>query len=248
MIPNRFITIHEQGILRQSAIVCDEIALQRVPILNAERSESADASDSGWQFLCGQSHNAHSAKIWALREVLEYDPSLIPHIELSPGTVLSRKGVTDSWQISMNGTKIHFRLHQDENGYPPVTIESVWALKAEPEGYFLDNIPFFEREATLGDLVSAKESEGIFWFERILKPSANSLLRAMFFDKGRINEIRHGLSNMGCESEAYPDQNLITINLPPSQSLKAVQEYLRAAADQGWLDYEEPILRHKASN
>ncbi len=243
MTPNDFMAIHDHGILRQAAIVCDEIALQRVPILYAERSEPDDQEDSGWQFLCGQNHGALSAKVWAVQEVLDYDRSLIPQIELPPGTILSRKSVADSWQVSTNGAKIHFRLHQNEDGYPPLAVESVWAQKDEPEGYILDNIPFFEREATLGDVISAKESNGILWFERILKPSSNSLLRAIFFDRARIDEIRQGLFNLGCDSEAYLAQNLVAINVPPDKLLKNVQEYLRGAADQGWLDYDEAILR-----
>ncbi len=39
--------------------------------------------------------------------------------------------------------KIVFELQQDEDGYPPVTRESLWATPTDGGLYRLDNIPFF---------------------------------------------------------------------------------------------------------
>ena len=54
----------------------------------------------------------------------------------------------------MNGpsqVKILFQLTQDEDGYPPIQVEGVWALSAPDgaDGYLIDNVPFFTRDATL---------------------------------------------------------------------------------------------------
>jgi len=147
----------------------------------------------------------------------------------------------------MSKAKINFKLQQDQEGYPPVAVETVWAQKAEPEGFFLDNIPFFEREATLGDLVFATERDAVLWFERIIKPSGNSLLRLVFFDNAPMDQIRQEIRNLGCESELFQEHMLLAINVPPEQSLKTIQEYLASAAARGWIDYEEPILRHPAN-
>jgi hypothetical protein len=39
--------------------------------------------------------------------------------------------------------KVLFQLEQDEDGYPPASVESLWALP-KGEGLFqVDNIPFF---------------------------------------------------------------------------------------------------------
>lgn len=66
--------------------------------------------------------------------------------------------------------KVHFRLVQDEDGYPPVAVESVWAQPGmNSREYVLDNLPFFVREATLGDTVLVREEEGHCWFEAVVR-------------------------------------------------------------------------------
>jgi hypothetical protein len=86
---------------RTAAIVCREIAVDRAPILYAVKSVPVEPTDSGWQFLCGATEeDPHTAKIWALYEVLEYDPSLKPFIQAPPGTVLRRSSPRHQWEVS----------------------------------------------------------------------------------------------------------------------------------------------------
>src|SRR5574337_180249 len=68
--------------------------------------------------------------------------------------------------------KIFFHLQQDEDGYPEVSAESVWA---KPTGaadeYIVDNIPFFTRDATIGDTLKALKKEGALWFDSLRQRS-----------------------------------------------------------------------------
>ena len=85
-----------------SAIICIHAALSIHPIMLAERSEPDDPTDTGWQFLCAvESHDdVEDAKIWALDEILEFEPSLKPFMDKPPGTRLFREKPTAPWQIS----------------------------------------------------------------------------------------------------------------------------------------------------
>lgn len=140
--------------------------------------------------------------------------------------------------------KIHFKLVQDDEGYPPVSVESVWAaIGPSGSGYVLDSIPFFAQRATLGDLVSAREGEGVLWFEEVRARSRNSLVRAVLFEPARCEEIRRALGDLGCQTEWDQPHKLIAVNVPPSTPLRAVETYLDERLAAGWLDYEEPILR-----
>jgi hypothetical protein len=67
----------------------------------AERSEPDEPADTGWQFLCiAESHeNAEDAKIWALDEILEFDPSLKGLVDQPPGTRLYRDTPGSPWVI-----------------------------------------------------------------------------------------------------------------------------------------------------
>lgn len=144
----------------------------------------------------------------------------------------------------MSLLKIHFRLDQDEDGYPSVAVESMWAkMDADVSGFTLDNIPFFVREATMGDTVTATQEDGLYWFDQVVLRSGNSLLRAVFFDHACIDTVSESLIEMGCGTEYLREHNLMAINVPISVRLTQVQSYLRVLADAGKIDYEEPLLR-----
>lgn len=140
--------------------------------------------------------------------------------------------------------KVHFRLEQDEDGYPPVSVESLWAVPTDrPHEYVLDNIPFFASQATIDDVVQAKEEEGVLWFDRVVKPSGNSLLRLAFFRPDKIQEVREALKQLGCSSEWDSNHAIVAVNIPASATLESIQALLAEQAQAGYFDYEEPILR-----
>lgn len=86
--------------LWKAALVCAEVAANDDPILLAVRDQPIGEDDSGWQFLCGREHaETDEAHVWALQEVLELEPSLAPHLELRPGTLLSREEVDEPWMV-----------------------------------------------------------------------------------------------------------------------------------------------------
>ncbi|MEW6431871.1 MAG: DUF4265 domain-containing protein [Myxococcota bacterium] len=140
--------------------------------------------------------------------------------------------------------KVHFQLVQDEDGYPPVSVESVWAQAGTEEGeYLLDNVPFFAREATLGDVVEVREEDGHLWFNKVVHRSQNSLVRVVFFDHGAVERVNERLMTFGCSTEYLKAHHLLAVSIPRTVNLREVQAYLQAEAAAGILDYEEPILR-----
>jgi hypothetical protein len=83
-----------------AAIVCDHVALQGLPILLAVRDEPSRPEDSGWQFLCNSGTDETDAKVWAISEVLDLEPSLSGLLDEAPGTELIRKNVKSQWRIT----------------------------------------------------------------------------------------------------------------------------------------------------
>ncbi len=143
-----------------------------------------------------------------------------------------------------NHVRIHFKLKGDADGYPPLAAESVWATPGEStELFVLDSIPFFTREATFQDVVLAVREDGALWFQRLVQPSKNSLIRLVFFLPENTSEVRDALSTLGCATEWDSAHKLVAVNIPPQVPLGNVQTYLAEQASAGVLDYEEPILR-----
>ena len=83
-----------------AAIICSHCATGGYPILLAERSDSDnDPVDSGWQFICNvELHDdVKEARVWALDEVVEMEPTLKEFINLPPSARLARKDKESPW-------------------------------------------------------------------------------------------------------------------------------------------------------
>ncbi len=140
--------------------------------------------------------------------------------------------------------KVNFRITQDDDGYPPVAVESLWA---NPLGahFEIDSIPFFTRDATVGDLVrAAPDSDGSLWFSGIEHASHNSLIRVVFFDPDCTESVAKKLESFGCGSEGMKSYKLLAVDVPERVDLVEIQNFLRVEASAGRLDYEEALLRH----
>lgn len=140
--------------------------------------------------------------------------------------------------------KVHFRLEQDEDGYPPVAVESLWARPSvKPSEYVIDNVPFFVREVTIGDIVRVREDDGEHWFESVSARSSNSLVRVVFFDGADRRAIKEKLIALGCATESLEKHNLMAVSVPSTVELQDIQAFLQVEAEAGRIDFEEPILR-----
>jgi len=143
----------------------------------------------------------------------------------------------------MPTVKINFQLETDDDGYPPVSVEALWAT-SEGDGYVIDSIPFFARDATNGDLVGAhRGAEGALWFDTVLQRSPNSLIRIVLFDLASEEGVVNQLVQLGCGVERMPEFKLLAVDIPSNVSLGVIQRYVQDQAQVGVLDYEEPILR-----
>jgi hypothetical protein len=144
-------------------------------------------------------------------------------------------------EIAMHN-RIIFEIEQDEDGYPGVGAETVWATSVGENTYKIDNIPFFVRDATLGDIIEATEINGVLAFKHTLSRSGNSLIRVHYAAEVDPQSIRDELTNLGCSSEWHNHDRLIAINVPPNVPLAKVQAFLRQGFEQERFDYEEAIL------
>lgn len=164
---------------------------------------------------------------------------------LSNQQVLCRECNQEKERYAMTAsTRIHFQLQQDQDGYPPVAVESIWATPGDaPNIFVLDNIPFFAGQATVGDVVKARKEDGRYWFDHAVAKSGNSLIRVVFFNPNGADEVKAWLVSGGCAAEYLQAHNLMAVNIPVETDLASIQQYLDAKAAEGVLDYEEPILR-----
>jgi hypothetical protein len=139
--------------------------------------------------------------------------------------------------------KVFFELQQDEDGYPPVTCESMWATPADEGLYRLDNIPFFARGVAYEDIISAvRRDDGTLGFVKVIQPSRHSTLRVIVYEDSEVPALRHELETLGCDTELSHIPNLFAVDVPPSVSLDAVRHLLDAGNVSERWEYEEACL------
>ena len=84
--------------------------------------------------------------------------------------------------------KVLFNLEVID-GYPPVSMESIWAEVTE-EGYFkINNIPFYSKEISLGDIVSViqKEENYLLYDKTIIN---SKIVRCGLFSLMKIRNLK----------------------------------------------------------
>ena len=130
------------------------------------------------------------------------------------------------------------------DGYPPVSMESIWAEVTE-EGYLkVNNIPFYSKEISLGDIVSGIQTEeNYLLYDKTIIHSKNSTLRIVFFNENQKfkDKILTKLIDLGCESEAF-NVNFYAINIPIQVDIEEIYIFLDEFVETDDLDYDTGYL------
>jgi hypothetical protein len=147
--------------------------------------------------------------------------------------------------------KVAFELRKDEDGYPPADIEQLWA---EPLGnvlFKIDNVRFFVKGISCGDVVEAlADPEGELRYKSLVRPSGRSTLRVIVFRESpdtrpltdRVADLRSQLVKIGCCTELSHIPGLIALDAGSASTQKAI-ELLHSGANAEFWDYEEAALR-----
>lgn len=134
--------------------------------------------------------------------------------------------------------KVVFRLEIDEDGYPPVSTETLWAQK-EGDGFRLDNTPFFARGVALGDIVHAVPVDGMLEYKWVIKRSGRGTVRVIMFEEAETEKTREEFRKLGCPSELSHIPGLFAVDIPPMDDYSAVRNFLDQGFQKRQFDYEE---------
>ena len=143
-----------------------------------------------------------------------------------------------------NHRKIRFPLEPDSDGYPPVGAESLWAYECEPGLYSVDNIPFYVKGISSGDIVAADVYDGMLEFQQLVRPSENSVFRLILQNVTDVQKARDSFRQLGCSTELSNIPGLFSLEIPGSVPFEPVAALLDAGLESGRWEYEEGVLRH----
>ncbi len=141
--------------------------------------------------------------------------------------------------------KVHFRLAQDESEYPPTDSEFLWCAPTERGTYVVDNIPFFVRDISVGDEISAEKIGKVLHFSSLIKQSRNSTFRVLLKMRGVAERIQQKLANMGCGVELMDKLSLLAVNVPENAPTAEVLSFLDEEVEKGNIGIEESSVRYQ---
>lgn len=142
--------------------------------------------------------------------------------------------------------KINFELEQDEDGYPPYQWEGLWAEKICEGKYRIDNIPFYAKKISIGDIISVRSTNEGIVFESIQQKSENSTIRVITFNESVQPHLLELIKKCGCEYEIGKPKTLVAINVPPDANFSLLLEFLKREHKVDNLDYEESSIRYNS--
>jgi hypothetical protein len=143
-------------------------------------------------------------------------------------------------EAPMDHVKVLFRYNESDAG--EYEIESLWALP-HPNGYRLDNIPFYALGVAEGDIVTAQEGlDGELWYGDIVTPSGHSTIRLWFARADDVQGFRNELRALGCTSELSELARLVAVDVPPDVPYASVRARLEQGERDGSFEFEEACL------
>ncbi|MFD8809337.1 DUF4265 domain-containing protein [Streptomyces sp. NPDC059597] len=139
--------------------------------------------------------------------------------------------------------KVHFRM-EVEDDWPPVSVESLWAVDLGDGTVRLDNVPWFVRGVACGDVVTTEaDEEGVRWGGAVVRHSENCTVRLIVLRDGGSGAARQSVLNafreLGVEGEGIERFGMVALDVPPTADLVRVRRLLRHGVDKEWWDMEE---------
>ncbi|MFZ3492299.1 DUF4265 domain-containing protein [Streptomyces sp. 5.8] len=140
--------------------------------------------------------------------------------------------------------RLIFELAQDSDGWPPARTERLWAIRVSDDTARLDNIPFFVRGFSLGDIVRfTVDDKDVLLGQEAVAYSDNCTIRVIPAEDGHLVEKRQAVldefSRLGVDGEGIAQFGLVALNVPASAEIAQVKQLLAHGERVGRWHYEE---------
>ncbi|MBF6317320.1 DUF4265 domain-containing protein [Nocardia cyriacigeorgica] len=146
--------------------------------------------------------------------------------------------------IREDHVKVHFRMQINEHGWPPASVESLWAVDLGDGTVRVDNTPWFVRGLASGDIVTVEpDDEGVLWAGETVQPSQNCTIRLIVLEddgsaaaRESVMKAFHGL---GATGEGIEHYRMVALDVPPEANLLKIRRLLEHGAERGRWHWEE---------
>jgi Domain of unknown function (DUF4265) len=150
--------------------------------------------------------------------------------------------------------KLCFELEPEEEDWPPVRTENVWARPVGGDEYELENIPWFVRGVAIGDRVRAsRDDDGVLTFRDKIAWSGRYTIRVIPTAEGssreQIEEVVAAFQPLGAECEGgLPAFKIVALDIPPAARLSEIKTLLEQGEAEGRWEWEEGCVDDQWAN
>jgi hypothetical protein len=144
--------------------------------------------------------------------------------------------------------KVRFVLDREDEEWPPVRTEGVWARTVGQGEFELASVPWFARGAAFGDRVRAEpDSDGVLTVRDRVAWSGRYTIRVIPLGEGtsgeQVREIIDIFAPLGAECEgALPSFKIVALDIPPTARVAEIKALLRDGEAEGRWGYEEGCI------
>ncbi|WP_328690710.1 DUF4265 domain-containing protein [Streptomyces phaeochromogenes] len=142
--------------------------------------------------------------------------------------------------------RVVFQLEQND-GWPPVASEGLWAIPVAADLVRIDNVPWFVRDLSLNDIVRTRtDARGALEAVEKVSWSGNCTVRIIPYEPGRFSGDPQGVidifSPLGVRAEGIEQFGMIALSVPSSADIPGVKGLLIRGSESDWWDYEESCV------
>jgi hypothetical protein len=139
---------------------------------------------------------------------------------------------------------VRFPLQQDEDGWPPISSEGLWAQSVGEDIYRIDNTPWFVDDLSADEHVRARAGDdGVLWAVERIHSSGRLTIRIIPFREGPLHGDRQAVLDafapVDVSGEGTAQYNMVALDIPADVPLRPVWEALQRGVELGWWDFDE---------
>lgn len=142
--------------------------------------------------------------------------------------------------------KIHFELEVKEDGFPPISIESLNGMQISDGKFRVENTPFFAEGIAIGDVIQANRRSGLkgFWFDSVIEESKNISISIIFIEENLEERVYQKMKEFGCFCEygEFGALRMLAVCVYASVDYAQVSNFLDELESQERLSYAELCL------
>lgn len=129
------------------------------------------------------------------------------------------------------------------DGWPPVSVETLWVKSLHSGKYQIDNSPFFVRGLAVGDVVEGEGTSGeLLRFLGKVSAGGHSTVWVMALTDGARLSVAAEIKELGCYVESSPWQSLLSVDIPDQKHLDELHRHLTVLASTNQVEFVDACI------